>query len=168
MEFNRFSDFENAVRSRQSELAETRTRVDQEKQERAEKERNLEIARERMRQKCRDAADFLKSRSIPTYKRSTTEWGGGKFPEGWAVTKDTADCVTAMLTVEGEWLMVVTNKSALGKIGDIVEYPYDRYDSYGVDDNGPYLTYNVDSYGEYPPASLEDDFSRMIAKVITG
>lgn len=185
MEFGRFNEFENAVQQRQGELADASVKANQERQRQAEKERNLELARERLRQKCRNAAEYLISKNIPTTRgKITVGLNGGSagmgnyvkptkfkevvFPEGWVISKSSHGEACGVLTTDGIWLMVVTNNSALGKIGDIVEFPYHRHDNYGIDSEGPYLRSAGDPYGEYPPGNREEEFTRMVATVITG
>lgn len=185
MESNRFSEFDSAVRARQSEVESAQTLDATRRQQEIAEKRNLEIARERLRQKCRDAAEYLKSRDIPTTRgkiRLALDGGGVAlgtyvkptkfkevtFPEGWVIGKNNKGEAAQVLTVEGEWVMVVTSNNALGRIGDIVEFPYHRCDSYAVDDQGPYLTFNTDQYGEFPPGSHEVQLTNMVARVVAG
>lgn len=154
---------------------------------RVEHEAKLELARSRMRQVCREAAEYLCEKGLPTerakvtvplngfsvkgYSSPPTKFKTVVFPEGWVIARSTDGDASDVLSLHGRWLTVGYSTNAAGKAGKIREYPYHLYDSYAEDENGPYITLGdntpLDGYESTdPPPSLEGGFMRMIAGTI--
>jgi len=153
------------------------------------REQDLQLAIERMKKFCKDAAEYLKSNHVPTttatttigarefdHRRITTSLPRDasvttKFPEGWVTTVDTAGRAHEILKPDGTRVMLCGfDYPERGfKVGDLVEDAFIEYSThFEYDDDGPYLVrYDgmlIESGAKRP--SEEEEFMRDILRTI--